>query len=105
MANEERIKFQRYSFGKRLKSMLAVDFRRMFKTPMFYIMAAVAVVIPILVLVMTTTVGGTTTVDPVTGVETVVEVEPYTNIWQIVESINGEGSGISTDMLLSLIHI
>lgn len=99
MANEERIKFQRDSFGKRLKSMLAVDFRRMFKTPMFYIMAAVAVVIPILVLVMTTAVGGTTTVDPVTGVETVVEVEPYTNAWQVVESINGEGSGISTDML------
>lgn len=99
MANEERIKFQRDSFSKRLKSMLAVDFRRMFKTPMFYIMAAVAVVIPILVLVMTTSMSGTTTVDPVTGVETVVEVEPYTNAWQVVESINGEGSGISTNML------
>lgn len=99
MANAETVKFERGSFGKRLKSMLAVDFRRMFKAPMFYIMAAVAVVIPILVLVMTTAVGGTTTVDPVTGVETVVEVEPYTNAWQVVESINGEGSGISTNML------
>lgn len=48
---------------------------------------------------MTTAVGGAATVDPVTGVGTVSEVEPYTNAWQVVESINGEGSGISTDML------
>lgn len=99
MEKAENGKFEHNSFGKRLKSMLAVDFRRMFRTTMFYIMIGVSVVIPVLVLVMTTTVGGTTKVDPKTGVETVVEVEPYTNTWQVVESINGEGSGISTDML------
>lgn len=96
---EATIKFEHNSFGKRLKSMLAVDFRRLFTTRMFYIMAAIAAVIPILVLVMTTSVGSTATVDPVTGVETVVEMEPYTNAWQVVESVNGEGSGISTNML------
>ncbi|MGM9659056.1 MAG: hypothetical protein ACI3WQ_00485 [Faecousia sp.] len=99
MEKAENGKFQHYSFDKRLKSMLAVDFRRMCKTPLLYILIGIAVVIPVLVLVMTTTVGGTTKVDPKTGVETVVEMEPYTNTWQVVESINGEGSGISTDML------
>lgn len=99
MEMTEKVKFEHISFGTRLKSMLAVDFRRMFTTRTLYIMVAIAAVIPILVLVMTTSVGGTTTVDPVTGVETAAEVEPYTNTWQVVESINGEGSGISTDML------
>lgn len=99
MEKAENVKFGHNSFGKRLKSMLAVDFRRMFRTPMLYIMIGVAAVIPILVLVMTTAVSGTTKVDPKTGVETVVEIEPYTNTWQVVEAIDGEGSGISTDML------
>ena len=99
MEKTENMKFEHNSFGKRLKSMLSVDFRRLFTMPLLYIMLAIAAVIPILVLVMTTTVGGTTTVDPVTGVETVVEMEPYTNTWQVVEAINGEGSGISTNML------
>ena len=39
---EATIKFKHNSFGKRLKSMLAVDFRRLFTTRMFYIMAAIA---------------------------------------------------------------
>lgn len=99
MERTETIQFEHNSFGRRLKSMLSVDFRRMFTMPLLYIMLAIAAVIPVLVLVMTTAVDGTTTVDPVTGVETVVEVEPYTNTWQVVESINGEGTGISTDML------
>lgn len=99
MERTETIQFEHNSFGRRLKSMLSVDFRRMFTMPLLYIMLAIAAVIPVLVLVMTTAVDGTTTVDPVTGVETVVEVEPYTNTWQVVESINGEGAGISTDML------
>ena len=96
---EANMKFEHNSFGKRLKSMLSVDFRRLFTTRMFYIMLAIAAVIPVLVLVMTTSVGGTTTVEPTTGVETVVEMESYTNTWQVVESINGKGSGISTNML------
>ena len=93
------MKFKHNSFGKRLKSMLSVDFRRMFTMPLLYIMAAIAAVIPILILVMTTAVSGSVTVDPVTGVETVVEMEPFTNTWQVIETLNGEGSGISTDMM------
>lgn len=99
MERTEAIQFEHNSFGKRLKSMLSVDLRRMFTTPLLYIMLAVAAVIPVLVLVMTSAVNGSVTVDPVTGAETVVEMEPFTNTWQVVESINGEGSGISTDMM------
>lgn len=98
MEKSENIKFEKNSFGRRMKSMLAVDFRRMFTMRLFYIMAATALVIPILVLVMTTTVGGTK-VDPVTGVETVSETEPFTNTWQAVESIKGESSGMSSDIM------
>lgn len=93
------IKFEHISFGKKLKSMLSVDFRRMFTTPLFYIMVGIAVVIPVLVLVMTTAVGGSTAVDPVTGVETVAEMEPITNTWQVVESISGESAGMSSDIM------
>lgn len=78
--------------------MLSVDFRRMFTTPFFYIMVAIAAAIPILVLVMTTTVGGTTSVDPITGIEETVEMEPITNTWQAVEAISGEG-GMSSDIM------
>ncbi len=93
------IRFEHIGFGKKLKSMLSVDFRRMFTTPLFYIMVGIAVVIPVLVLVMTTTVGGSTSVDPVTGIETVAEMEPMTNTWQVVESISGESAGMSSDIM------
>lgn len=62
-------------------------------------MVGIAVVIPVLVLVMTTRVGGSTSVDPVTGVETVAEMEPMTNTWQVGESISGESSGMSSDIM------
>lgn len=93
------IKFEHNGFGKRLKSMLSVDFRRMFTMPLFYIMAGIAAAIPVLILVMTTSVEGSTSVDPKTGVETTVEMEPITNTWQAVESISGEGSGMSSDIM------
>ena len=47
-------KFEKLSFGKRLKTMLAVDFRRIFTTRFFYIMVGVCFVMPILILIMTT---------------------------------------------------
>lgn len=95
----EKIKFKHNSFGKRLKSMLSVDFRRMFTMPLLYIMMGIAAVIPVLILVMTTAVDGSVSVDPVTGVETVVEMEPFTNTWQVVEAVSGESGGMSADIM------
>ena len=63
------MQFERQSFGKRLKSMLKVDFRRMFTMPLVYIMLGVSFVMPILILVMTSTLG---------------ESGGFTNVWQAI---------------------
>ena len=47
-------RFPKNTLAKRIKSMLAVDFRRMFTTPRFYIILAICLVVPVLILVMTT---------------------------------------------------
>ena len=51
---ENTMKFEKVSFGKRVKSMLKVDFRRMFKSKLFYILIACALIMPILMTVMMT---------------------------------------------------
>lgn len=84
------MKFEHNSFGKRLKSMLSVDFRRMFTQPLFYIMVGVCLIIPILILVMTTMMDGSVSADPVTGVETV--MEGFENTWQAIGSVSSESS-------------
>lgn len=62
--------FESPSFYERLKSMLGVDFYRLFHTPMFYIFLAVAAIIPAMILSMTSTAEG---------------AQPlYTNTWNIV---------------------
>lgn len=42
------MKFENNSFGQRLKSMVAVDFRRMFTMRLFYVMAGICLAVPIL---------------------------------------------------------
>ena len=81
-------KFERYTFGKRLKSMLKVDFRRMFGAKLFYIMLGISVAVPILILVMTTMMDGTVSVNPQTGEETVIEA--FDSAWQIIGTVSEE---------------
>ena len=88
------LKFERFSFGKRLKSMLIVDFRRMFTMPLLYIMLGTSFVIPVLVIVMTTMFDGSTSVNPQTGVETT--IEGFENTWQGIASLSN--SGMSMDL-------
>lgn len=90
------VKFESQSFGKRLKSMLIVDFKRMFGMPLVYIMVGICFVIPILILVMTTMMDGTTTTNPNTGVPTT--IEGFKNVWQIIGSVSGESSAMSMDL-------
>lgn len=92
----ERIQFESNGFGKRLKSMCKVDFRRMFTMPLYYILLGVCLVMPILILVMTTMVGDTTMVDPNTGVETAMDT--FTNTWQAIGSISGESSAMGMSL-------
>lgn len=84
------VSFESNGFGKRLKSMLKVDFRRMFTMPLLYIMVGVCLVIPILILVMTTMMDGSVSVNPQTGVETV--MEGFDNTWQAIGSVSSESS-------------
>lgn len=75
---------------RRVRSMLKVDSRRMFTTPLFYILLGVCLVIPILILVMTTMMDGTVTVDPNTGVATTIEA--FDNTWQAIGSLSTDGA-------------
>ncbi len=77
------------SSKKRMGSMMEVDFRRMFTSCYFYIMLGIAVVIPVLVLVMTTMMDGSVSVDPNTGVETTVEA--FDSVWQAIGTLPGQG--------------
>ena len=96
MKRSDKIKFEPNGFGDRLKSMLTVDFRRMFTMPLFYIMAGICFVIPILILVMTTMMDGTVNVDPNTGVETTIEA--FISVWQVIGSASGDSSAMDMSM-------
>lgn len=67
--------------------MLKVDFRRMFTMPLLYIMTGISAVVPVLVLVMTTMMDGSTTVNPQTGMVTT--MEGFKNVWQGIGSVSG----------------
>lgn len=89
----EKREFCSQGFLGRLKSMLNVDFRRMFTMPLLYIMVGICFVMPILILVMTTMMAGSTTIDPVTGME--VPMETFTNTWQAIGALSSESSSMS----------
>lgn len=86
-------KFEHKGFGKRAKSMLKVDSRRMFRSPLFYILVGVCFLMPIVILVMTTMMDGMVSVDPQTGKETV--IEGFDNVWQIIGSVSEGFGGMS----------
>jgi len=90
------VNFEKNTFKKRIKSMLGVDFRRMFTSPLFYIMIGISLILPILILVMTTMMDGSVTVDPQTGAETV--MEGFKNVWQIIGSVSGGEQTMSMDI-------
>ena len=75
-------KFERSSMSSRVKTMLKVDFRRMFTTRFLYIMVGICLVMPVLMLVMTTMVGGNPTADAEA-------MGTFTNTWQAIGSYSG----------------
>lgn len=91
---ESAVNFERDSFGKRLKSMLNVDFRRMFKSKLFYILITCAFVIPILITVMMTMMDGSVSVNPQTGEETVMKGPE--NAWQSIGTLSTGTAGDDT---------
>lgn len=94
------MKFEDSSFGKRLGTMLKVDFRRMFTMPLVYIMVGACLVMPILILVMTTMMDGTESVNPQTGEVTI--VEGFGSTWQIIGSTGTAGSDAAGAMAMDM---
>ena len=90
------VNFEKNTLKKRIKSMIGVDFRRMLVSPLFYIMLGVSFIMPILILVMTTMMDGTVSVNPETGVETV--IEGFKNVWQIIGTVSGGEQTMSMDI-------
>ena len=88
------------TFSKRFGSMLKVDFKRLFLSRSFYIIVAACLLAPILILVMTTMMDGSVTVDPNTGVETV--MEGFDNAWQIIGTVSGASEDASASMDMSI---
>lgn len=68
-----KLQFETPGFFQRIKSMLGVDFYRLFHTPLLYIFLAIAAIIPAMVM-------GTS------GTEGTETVAMYTNAWQMVAS-------------------
>ena len=85
---ENTMKFEKVSFGKRLGSMLKVDFRRMFKSKLFYILIACALVMPVLMTVMMSMMDGQESVNQQTGEITIMEGPE--NAWQNIGTLPGE---------------
>ena len=78
MENNTNLKFESPSFFQRIKSMLSVDFYRLFHTPMYYIFLVIAAIIPAMILAMTGL------ENPQTGEV----VKMYSNTWQVVAAQN-----------------
>ena len=89
---ENMVVFENNSFGKRLKSMVKVDFRRMCKSKLFYILVVSALIMPILMTVMMAMMDGSVTVNQQTGEETVMQGPE--NTWQNIGTLpDGEEMG------------
>lgn len=93
MEKTNKLNFETPSFGQRLKSMLKVDFYRLFHTPLFYIMIVVSALIPALVLTMT---GAN---------QTTSDTQTFTNVWQVIESVSGSNSDAGLMDLATMCNI
>lgn len=97
------ISFEKNSFKKRLSGMFAVDARRMLTSPLFYLMIGISLVVPILILVMTTMMDGSVSVNPQTGEETV--MEGFKSVWQIIGTLSGDASASMSMDITSMCNI
>lgn len=73
--------------------MLKVDFKRMFTMPLVYIMAGVCFAMPILILVMTSFMGGG---------EEEGAMEGFTNVWQSIGSVSGGAMGMDLTSMCNI---
>ena len=76
-------------FGKRLHTMLRVDFRRMLRSRLFYILLACALLVPVVMTVMLTAMDGQESVNPETGEVTVLEGPD--SVWESIGTLPSDG--------------
>lgn len=88
------VAFEHHTFFERLKSMLKVDFRRMFTQPLVYIMLGISLLMPVLILVMTSMMGGAEGAGE--------SGEMFTNVWQSISSLSGENGGMSLTSMCNM---
>ncbi len=69
---------------------MRVDLKRLFLSRVFYIMLVICLASPILILVMTTMMDGSVSVNAQTGEETV--IEGFDNVWQIIGSVSDKST-------------
>ena len=101
---ENKVSFEKYPFKKRLISMLKVDFRRMLKSRVLYILIACALLIPVLMTVMMGMMDGTVSVNPQTGAETIMQGPE--NTWQNIGTLpGGEAMGGSDIFMMCNINM
>lgn len=73
------------TFGRRIKTMLTVDFRRMFRSKLFYILLACTLIMPILMTVMMTMMDGSESMNQQTGEITIIHGPE--NTWQSIGTL------------------
>ena len=84
------LKFEAFGIKKRIKSMLSVDFKRLMRSRLFYILIAAALLMPILMTVMMSMMDGSESVNQQTGEVTVLQGPE--NAWQNIGALPGSES-------------
>ncbi|MBE7078167.1 MAG: hypothetical protein E7377_05685 [Clostridiales bacterium] len=97
-------KLKKQTFFQRVKSMLKVDGRRLFLSPLLYIMIGISFVVPILILVMTTMMEGTVTVNPQTNLPSE-PMEGFDNVWQILGAVSSTSGDAAAGMSMDLVSM
>jgi len=82
--------FETPAFSNRVKSMLKLDFYRLFHTPVFYIMLVIAAIIPAMVLSLSEAdVSPPPSNSQYTANTPQIEMPVFENTWQLIESTGG----------------
>ena len=95
--------FEKNSFKKRLSTMIALDFKRLFISKFFYIIIGSCLLVPILILIMTQMMAGSPMNDqygnPILDeLGNPVLMEGFKNVWQMLGSVSGSSAGMSMDI-------
>lgn len=99
------IKFESFSFKKRLKSMISLDIRRSFTSKSFYIIICSCLIAPILILLMTSMMAGNPMTDKngniiLDELGNPVYMEGFKNVWQMIGSVSSNnGAAMGMDIV------